>query len=468
MVKIVDLTLRDAHQSLLATRLRTRDMIPILEEMDKVGFYSLEVWGGATFDAPLRFLMEDPWKRLKIIRERVRKTKLQMLLRGQNLVGYHHYPDDLCVEFVEKAYENGIDIFRIFDALNDLRNLETTVKAAKRIGAEVQVCMVYTISPIHTLSYYVDLAKDIAAMEVDSICIKDMSGILTPSMAYELVSRIKSEVKISVDVHSHTTSGMAPVTLIKSVEAGADFIDCAVSSMSMYTSHSPAETMAVMLKNTVFDPKLNLNLLYKISRYFWMIRRKYGEYDYALKNPPVDVRVLEHQIPGGMYSNLLAQLKEQNAEERLTEVLEEIPKVRRDLGWPPLVTPLSQIVGTQAVLNVLFGRYKMIINEVKAYVKGLYGRPPAPINETLKNRLLEGEKPIKCRPADLLQPILPKIKRELPKKYVEKEEDYLTYALFPETALKFFKYREKISALREGSYKVLMDGKEYHVKLKYF
>jgi len=466
MVKIVDLTLRDAHQSLLATRMKTEDMIPILEVMDDIGFYAFEMWGGATFDAPLRFLREDPWERLRIIRSKIKKTKLMMLLRGQNLVGYHHYPDDVCIKFVEKAFENGIDIFRIFDALNDLRNLEVTVKTAKKLGAEVQVCMVYSTSPIHTINYYVDLAKEISSMDVDCITIKDMAGILEPYTAYKLVSRIKKEVNLPINVHSHTTGGFAPITLIKAVEAGADFIDCAVSSMSMHTSHPPAETIAVTLKNTPYDPKLDLKLLLKVSRYFWKVRQKYREFDYALRNPPVDVRVIEHQIPGGMYSNLLAQLREQKAEDKLIEVLEEVPRVRRDLGWPPLVTPLSQIVGTQAVVNVLFGRYKVIIKEVKDYVKGLYGRPPAPISSNMMKTILGNEKPISCRPADLLKPILSKIKEELPKDLIIKEEDYLTHALFPEVAMNYFEWRKKYLKRKRESFKIIVEGEVFKVSVE--
>lgn len=463
MVKIVDLTLRDAHQSLLATRMKTEDMIPILQLMDDIGFYAFEMWGGATFDAPLRFLKEDPWERLKIIRSKVKKTKLMMLLRGQNLVGYHHYPDDVCINFVEKAFGNGIDIFRIFDALNDLRNLEVTVKTAKKLGAEVQVCMVYSISPIHTIDYYVNLAKEISGMDVDCITIKDMAGILEPYIAYELVSRIKKEVNLPVNVHSHTTGGFAPITLIKAVEAGADLIDCVVSSMSMHTSHPPAETIAVSLKSTPHDPKLDLKLLLKVSRYFWNVRQRYKEFDYALRNPPVDARVIEHQIPGGMYSNLLAQLREQNAVDRLIEVLEEVPRVRKDLGWPPLVTPLSQIVGTQAVVNILFGRYKTIIKEVRDYVRGLYGRPPAAVNEAVMRNVLGNGKPILCRPADLFKPVLREIKETLTKDLIIKDEDYLTYALFPEVAMNYFKWRKRYLNRKIDRFNVIVEGKNYKV-----
>lgn len=466
MVKIIDLTLRDAHQSLLATRMKTEDIIPILEVMDKIGFYALEMWGGATFDAPLRFLREDPWERLRIIRSKVKKTKLMMLLRGQNLVGYHHYPDDVCIKFVEKAFKNGIDIFRIFDALNDLRNLEVTVKTAKRLGAEVQVCMVYSTSPVHTIDYYVNLAKQISSMDVDCITIKDMAGILKPYVAYELVRRIKREVNLPIDIHSHTTAGFAPITLIKAVEAGADIIDCAVSSMSMHTSHPPAETITATFQGTPYDPKLNLQLLMKASRYFWNVRQKYREFDYALRNPPVDIRVIEHQIPGGMYSNLISQLREQKAEDKLSEVLEEVPRVRRDLGWPPLVTPLSQIVGTQAVVNVLFGKYKVIIKEVKDYVKGLYGRPPSKIRDSLMKTILGDKPPISCRPADLLKPALNEIKKKLPESLIIKEEDYLTYALFPEVSIKYFKWRREYLKRKIDNFKVIVEGKSFKVTVE--
>jgi pyruvate carboxylase subunit B len=468
MVEIVDVTLRDAHQSLLATRLRTEDMLPILDVMDDIGFYSMEVWGGATFDVPLRYLNEDPWVRLKLIRERVRKTKLQMLLRGQNLVGYRHYPDDICVKFVEKAFDNGIDIFRIFDALNDLRNVKVTVDAARRVGAEIQLCMVYTVSPIHTLNYYLSLAREIASMEVDSICIKDMSGILKPYVAYELVKRIKSEVGMRVDVHSHTTAGFAPITIVKAIEAGADYVDCTLSSMSMHTSHPPLESIVSSLEGTPYEiKKINLKLALKASKYFWERRKRYSEYDYALKNPPVDASVLEHQIPGGMLSNLLEQLRMQGAEDRLDEVLMEVPRVRRDLGYPPLVTPLSQIVGAQAVVNVLSGKpYSTIIREVRDYVKGLYGKPPAEINPELIKLALGDEKPITVKPAEMLEPAYNKIVSELPKELVEKDEDYITYALFPDIAIKYFKYRENLKKLSTYTFEVIVNLHKFNFNIK--
>ena len=455
MVKLNDLTLRDGHQSLLATRLRTEDMIPVLELFDEAGFYALEVWGGATFDAPLRYLKEDPWERLRIIRENIRRTKLMMLLRGQNLVGYHHYPDDVVEKFVEKAYENGIDIFRVFDALNDFRNLLTSVKTAKRVGAEVQVSIVYTISPVHTMEYYVKLAEEAKGLDADTITIKDMAGILEPYTAYELVKEIKNATGLPINVHSHATAGFGPITLIKAAEAGADLLDVTISTMSMATSHPPAETIAYILKQKGMDPGVKIDVLLKIAEYFWNVRKKYKEYDYIYKGPIVDSRVIVHQIPGGMLSNLVSQLEQYKALDKLNEVLEEVPRVREDLGWPPLVTPLSQIVGTQAVMNVLLGeRYKIVIKEVKDYVKGLYGRPPAPIKEWLVKKVLGDEKPIEGRPADYLEPMLPKIKKELSPDLVEKEEDYLTYALFPDEALKFFKHRKELKRKALSVFKV--------------
>lgn len=441
MVELVDLTLRDAHQSLLATRLSTADLLPAAEMLDEAGFYALEAWGGATFDVPLRFLKEDPWERLREIRRRVKRTRLLMLLRGQNLVGYRHYPDDIVEKFVEKAHENGIDVFRIFDALNDLRNLETALKTAKRVGAEVQLCIVYSTAPIYTVEYYSSLTQKLLQYEPDAITIKDMSGILRPYVAYELVKAIK-KYGVKVDVHSHTTAGLAPFTFIKSVEAGADLFDVVVSSLSMYTSHIPAESAIKALEGTPYSTKVKFEVVKEVSKYMWEVRKKYAQFDYATKNPPVDIDVLEHQVPGGMLSNLYAQLRESKAEHRINEVLEEVVRVREDLGWPPLVTPLSQIVGSQAVLNVIAGkRYRLVARETREYVRGMYGAPPGPIKPEVKQLILKGEKEITSRPADLLEPALPKIMEELPKELVEKEEDYLTYALFPNVALDYFKYR---------------------------
>ncbi|ADG13068.1 oxaloacetate decarboxylase alpha subunit [Methanocaldococcus infernus ME] len=479
MVKIVDTTFRDAQQSLIATRMRTEDMLPIAEKMDEVGFFAMEVWGGATFDACIRYLNEDPWERLRALKKKIQNTPLMMLLRGQNLVGYRHYPDDIVEKFVIKAYENGIDIFRIFDALNDIRNMETAIKTAKRIGAEVQGTICYTISPVHTIEGYIELAKKLEELGCDYIAIKDMAGLLTPYEGYELVKRLKEEVSLPIDIHSHCTSGLAPMTYLKAVEAGADIIDCAISPFAMGTSHPPTETMVVAFKGTKYDTGLDLKLLNEIRDYFIKIREKYK----LLISPHsqiVDARVLVYQIPGGMLSNLISQLKEQGALDKFEEVLKEVPRVRKDLGYPPLVTPTSQIVGTQAVLNVLTEeRYKIITNEVANYVKGLYGKPPAPINPELLKRVLdEGEKPITCRPADLLKPEWEKVKKEAEEKgIVKKEEDILTYALFPQIAVKFLRgelkaepipKEKKIEKLLEipTEYIVEVDGERFEVKIE--
>ncbi len=449
MVLLIDLTVRDGQQSLLATRMRTEDVVRIVEILDRAGFYALEVWGGATFDAPLRFLKEDPWERLKLVRQVAKRTKLMMLLRGMNLVGYKHYPRDVVEKFVEYAHRDGIDVFRVFDALNDLDNLELPVKKAKEVGAEVQICMVYTISPVHTVDYYIKLAEEILhRFEPEWITVKDMSGILKPYVAYELVSRLKRELKIRIDVHSHATAGFAPMTLLKSIEAGADAVDVTVSSLSLFTSHTPAETLVETLRGTPYDPGVDIKVLYEAARLVWEIRKKYKDYDYALKNPPVDVRVLEHQVPGGMLSNLLAQLRELGAEDKLPQVLEEVRKVREDLGWPPLVTPLSQIVGAQAVLNVVSGRYRVLLKEVMDYIDGKYGKPPAPINP----ELIEMTKTAQRKEVEEVID-LERAKRELPKEYVEKFEDYITYALFPDVALQFFRERRSrriMEALMRG------------------
>jgi pyruvate carboxylase subunit B len=421
----------------------TKDLLPAAEMLDQAGYYALEAWGGASFDAPLRFLREDPWERLRAIRRKVKNTKLMMLLRGQNLVGYRHYSDDVVERFVEKSHENGIDVFRIFDALNDLRNLMTALHTAKKVGAEIQLCVVYTVSPIHTVEYYEKLVEKLASYDPETITVKDMSGILKPYMAYELVRAIK-KVGIRVNVHSHTTAGLAPFTFIKSVEAGADIFDVVASSISMYTSHIPAESAIKAVEGTPYSTKVDFEVVKNVSKYIWEVRKKYAEFDYARTHPPVDLNVLEHQIPGGMLSNLQAQLRENKAEHLMAKVLEEVRNVRRDLGWPPLVTPLSQIVGAQAVLNVLSNsRYRLVIREVKDYVRGMYGAHPTDISPEIKKIILHGVDEITVRPADLLEHTLPKIMKELPKEYVEKEEDYLTYALFPQVALEYFKWRKE-------------------------
>lgn len=438
-VKIVDTTLRDGHQSLWATRMRTAEMLPILESLDQIGYYSLEVWGGATFDVAIRYLNDDPWERLSLIREKVKKTNLQMLLRGQNIVGYRNYPDDLLEAFIEKAAERGIDIFRIFDALNDLRNLKKAIEFVKKKKKHAQGTLCYTISPVHTIEYYVALAKEEINLGVDSICIKDMAGIISPSIAYDLIQALKSEVSCPIDLHSHSSSGMAIASYLKAIEAGVDILDTAHFPLSFATSQPAIETLLAILAETPYYPEVDKTKIKEVSQYFEDLREKKG----ILYDKMVDDCVLIHQIPGGMMSNLISQLKEMKAENRLPEVLAEVPQVRKDLGYPPLVTPTSQIVGVQAVFNVTTGvRYKVVPKEVRDYVKGLYGKPPAPIKEAILKKILGGEKPIDKRPADLLEPILPKVKEELNKDLVEKEEDYLTYALFPEIALKFFETRK--------------------------
>ncbi|MCS7258629.1 MAG: acetyl-CoA carboxylase biotin carboxyl carrier protein [candidate division WOR-3 bacterium] len=441
-IKITDTTLRDAHQSLWATRLKLEEALPVLGKLDEIGYWSLEVWGGATFDVCIRYLMEDPWERLSTIRRHIKKTQLQMLLRGQNIVGYRNYPDDLLEKFIEKASERGIDIFRIFDALNDPRNVEAAIKFVKKYNKHAQGALCYTTSPVHTIEYFVKYAQQLKELGVDSICIKDMAGIITPTVAYNLVRELKNEIKLPIQLHSHASSGMAVASYIKAIEAGVDIIDTAHAPLAFGTSLPAIESVIAMLSDTIYAPKINTRLVEEVTDYFNTVREKKGiKYDRL-----VDETVVIHQIPGGMASNLIAQLKEQNALDRLDEVLAEVPKVRKDLGYPPLVTPTSQIVGVQAVLNVLSGEpYKIVPNEVKDYVRGLYGRPPVPIKDSLRKKILGREQPIDVRPADLLEPILPKVKDELDPKYIKKEEDILTYALFPEQAIKFFEYREEPS-----------------------
>ena len=443
-VKITDTTFRDAHQSLIATRMRTDTMLPIAEKMDQVGFFSLEAWGGATFDVAIRFLSEDPWERIRQLKRHVRKTPLQMLLRGQNVVGYRNYPDDLVVKFVEKAAQNGIDIFRVFDALNDIRNMEVAIKTVKKTRKHAQGTISYTISPFHTVEYYVKFAKKLAELDCDSICIKDMAGMLAPQPAFELISALKKEVGLPVHLHGHSTSGMVMMTYFRACEAGVDILDTAFSPLAWGTSQPPVESVVAALKGTPYDTGLDSELLNEIAQYFRELREKYYDPLKLIdpKSERVDASIIVHQIPGGMFSNLLEQLREQKASDRLNEVLEEVPKVREELGYPPLVTPTSQLVGIQAVLNVISGkRYSIVPKEIKDYVKGLYGKPPAPIDEKIKEKIIGDEKPITCRPADLLEPILNKIPDDV-KPYIESDEDKITYALFPQAALEFFKKRE--------------------------
>jgi len=423
--------------------MRTDEMLPILEKMDQVGYHSLEMWGGATFDSCLRFLNEDPWDRLKKIKSILKKTKLQMLLRGQNILGYKNYPDDVLVEFIKRSLDNGIDIIRIFDALNDLRNIEKAIETTKKYGGHAQGTIVYTISPVHNIELYVSLAKKIQDMGADSLCIKDMSGLITPYVAYNLVKELKKNINIPIQLHSHYTSGMASMAYLKAIEAGVDIIDTAISPFGLGTSQPATEPIVATLKDTEYDTGLDLNLLNEIAEHFKGIREKYIKQ--GILNPNVfnvDTRVLSYQIPGGMMSNLLSQLEAQNATDKFEDVLKEIPKVREDLGYPPLVTPTSQMVGTQAVFNVVLGeRYKMIPSEIKAYVKGQYGKPVVPISDEIKKKIIGDEDVITVRPADLLPPQLKKYKEEI-KEYYEKEEDVLTYALFPQVALKFFSLRK--------------------------
>ncbi|MCR4441590.1 MAG: oxaloacetate decarboxylase subunit alpha [Peptococcaceae bacterium] len=438
-IGITDTTWRDAHQSLLATRMKTEHMLPIAAKMDEVGFHSMEVWGGATFDSCMRFLNEDPWERLDKIRKALKKTKIQMLLRGQNLVGYKHYADDVVEEFVKKAFAHGIDIFRIFDAMNDVRNLQKAMEVAKKEGASVQATMCYTISPVHDLGYFMKMARSLVDMGADSFCIKDMAGILKPYPAAELVAELKKEFpEIPVQVHTHYTSGMASMMYLKAIESGADVIDTAISTMALGTSQPPTETMVATLAGTPYDTGLNLEALSEIADYFKDVRKEYKEFD--VYKAGVDTNVLLYQIPGGMLSNFITQLQQQNAINKLPEVLAEVPRVREDLGYPPLVTPTSQIVGTQAVMNVLLGRYKMVTNEVRAYVKGLYGATPAPVNEEVRKLIIKDEEPITGRPADYIEPQLEQAGREIGI-YLQKEEDVLSYALFPQVARQFLEER---------------------------
>jgi len=475
-VKITDTTLRDAHQSLIATRMRTRDMLPIAEKMDEVGFFSLEVWGGATFDSSIRFLNEDPWDRLRALKKTIKKTPLQMLLRGQNLVGYRHYSDDIVIKFVEHAAESGIDIFRIFDAVNDVRNMEVSIKTAKRMEAHIQGTVCYTISPVHTIPLYVSLAKQLEEMECDSLCIKDMAGLISPQSAFELVKAMKEEVSIPIDLHSHCTSGMAPMSYLYACEAGVDILDTAFSPFAWGTSQPPTETVVAALQGTPCDTGLDLFLLTEIKRYFEEIKEKYrGILDPISER--IDTNVLKYQIPGGMLSNLVSQLKEQNALDKYEAVLAEMPRVREELGYPPLVTPTSQIVGTQAVLNVLMGeRYKVVPKEVKDYVKGLYGRTPSPIRREIIMKILGSEQPITCRPADLLPPELDRVTKEAAALgIVKKPEDILTYALYPAIAPKFLRGELKEEALEAPKpnnakalpteFKVEVDGDVFSVKI---
>lgn len=439
-IQLTDTTLRDAHQSLIATRMRTRDMLSIIEKMDKVGFFSLEVWGGATFDTCIRFLNEDPWERLRLVREKAKHTRLQMLLRGQNVVGYRHYADDVLNEFIRLSVKNGIDIFRIFDALNDTRNMEPSIRIAKSRGAHVQGAICYTTSPVHTVESFVQLAVTLEELGCDSICIKDMAGLISPPAAAELIKGIKAKVGIPVDLHSHCSSGMAPMSYQAAAEAGADILDTAFSALAWGTSQPPTESVAAAFKDTPYDTGYDLQLLYEIGEEVAEVTAKYRAL-FTAEATRVNINALIHQIPGGMLSNLVSQLREQKALDRLKDVLEEVPRVRADMGYPPLVTPTSQIIGIQAVLNVLAGgRYKQVTNEVRDYMLGKYGRPPAPINEDVRRSIIGDQKPLEVRPAELMPVELGKLNEEASKLgIIKKEEDLITYALYPQVATKFLR-----------------------------
>ncbi len=445
---ITDVVLRDAHQSLFATRMRIEDMLPIAAELDKIGYWSLETWGGATFDSCIRFLGEDPWERLRELKKAMPNTPMQMLLRGQNLLGYRHYADDVVEKFVERAHANGMDVFRIFDAMNDVRNFQKAVKATVDVGAHAQGTLSYTTSPVHNADTWVDLAKRLEDLGCHSLCIKDMSGLLKPYEAEELITRIKASCDVPLALHCHATTGLSTATAIKAVEAGIDILDTAISSMSSTYGHTPTETVVAMLQGTERDTTLKLEEIEPIAAYFREVRKKYAKWEGQLKG--VDSRILIAQVPGGMLTNMEGQLKEQGAADRIDEVLEEIPRVREDLGFIPLVTPTSQIVGTQAVINVLTGeRYKSITKETAGLLKGEYGQAPAPLNSELQSKVLEGKEPITCRPADLLEPemenltveLMDKAQSEGIKLASERVDDVLTYALFPQVGLKFLKNR---------------------------
>ncbi|MBR4102237.1 MAG: oxaloacetate decarboxylase subunit alpha [Oscillospiraceae bacterium] len=452
-VKVTETVLRDAHQSLLATRMRMEEMLPILPLMDKVGFHSVECWGGATFDSCLRFLNEDPWERLRTIKKNMPNTKLQMLFRGQNMLGYRHYADDVLEYFVQKSVANGIDIIRIFDALNDIRNLESAIKAAKKEGAHTQIAISYTLGDVFTTDYYVDYAKKIEAAGADSICIKDMAALLTPYETEKLVKALKAAVNVPIQLHTHYTSGLASMCLMKGIEAGVDVIDTAMSPLALGTSHAPTESMVAALQGTEYDTGLDLVLLTEIRDYFMTLREKYIKV--GLLDPKmlaVDANALIYQVPGGMLSNLLSQLKQAGKEDQLTEVLKEVPRVRKDAGYPPLVTPSSQIVGTQAVFNVIMGeRYKMVTKEFKGMVRGEYGQTPVPIDPDFRKKIIGDEAPIDCRPADLIEPELEKLRKECAE-WTEQEEDVLSYAQFGQVAVKFFEARRNAKFGLDGKH----------------
>ncbi|MDN5325180.1 MAG: oxaloacetate decarboxylase (Na+ extruding) subunit alpha [Thermosipho sp. (in: thermotogales)] len=440
----VDTTLRDAHQSLIATRMRTIDMLPALNYMDELNFEAMEVWGGATFDVCVRFLKEDPWERIRLIKKNLKKTKTQMLLRGQNLVGYRHYADDVVELFIKKAIENGVDKIRIFDALNDIRNLEKSIEVALKNGAHVQGAISYTISPVHTLDYYVQFARQLVERGVHSLCIKDMAGLLTPKKSFELVRQLKKNFNIPVEIHTHCTSGLGSMNYIAAIDAGVDFVDTALSPLALGTSQPPFESLYYSAKEYRKIDEIDWTKIEFLVEHFKKVREKYKEYDVLMTS--IDYRILVSQVPGGMYSNLVKQLFEQKMLNKLPEVLKEIPKVRKDLGYPPLVTPTSQIVGVQAVLNVLTGeRYSKVTNEVKNYLKGMYGKPPAPVNKELLEKVLGNEKPIECRPADLIEPEIENARKSIGI-LASNDEELLIFILLGEIGRRYLKekYEEKL------------------------
>lgn len=442
-VKIVETSLRDGHQSLFATRMTTSEVLSALPELDKVGYHAIEIWGGATFDSCLRFLNEDPWERLRKAKKLCKNTKLQMLFRGQNILGYRHYADDVVDMFVKKSLENGIDIIRVFDALNDIRNLKQAVKSCIKYGGECQIALSYTTSPIHTVSYYVELAKEVEKLGADSLCIKDMAGVLLPNTAYELISELKKATKLPIELHSHCTGGIMEMTYLKAIEAGVDIIDTALSPLASGTSQPCTESFNFALQGTQYDPKLNVDMLNRAAKKLNVIRQKY--ITNGLLNPKVlgfNPNILIYQVPGGMLSNLINQLKMQGQENKLEEVLKEVPNVRKDLGYPPLVTPLSQMVGTQAVMNVISGeRYKMVPKEVNDYLHGKYGKAPGTVNEEIKHKIIGNDDVINYRPADDIKPEFKELKKKY-KKIAKTDEDALSIALFPEIALKFLEQKK--------------------------
>ena len=481
-VQVTDLVLRDGHQSLIATRMRTDDMLPICGKLDQVGFWSLEAWGGATFDACVRFLKEDPWERLKKLRRALPNTRIQMLLRGQNLLGYRHYADDVVRAFVQKSADNGIDVFRVFDAMNDIRNMRVAIEAVKKSGKHAQGAISYTVSPVHDIAYFVEMAKQLTDMGVDSIAIKDMAGLLTPYTAFELVKAIKAVTSLPVNTHSHATAGLSAMVHMKAVEAGVDIIDCCNSAFSEGASHATTESLVAALQGTEYDTGLSLPLLQDIASYFREVRKKYWQFE--MDTHLVDTRILTSQVPGGMISNLSNQLKEQGALNRMDEVMLEIPRVREDLGFPPLVTPTSQIVGTQAVLNVLTGgRYKSVTNEVKGYLLGRYGKAPGAVNEEVRKMAVGDQEVITCRPADLISDELDKLRGDI-EGLAKNDEDVLTYAMFPDLGRTFLQERAAGSLTPEpllppeakeataspavyapNEFNVTLHGETYHIRI---